>query len=237
MATLMSALLAQTRENLVESTAAYWTDAALLVHANNGIKDLWRRINDLYQEYFVTVDDTNVTLTANGASLTGVPADVFRIVAIEPRIVGASSVNPGLIFQPRKYNHRDFQQARAQTVREPNNTVVFYDVMNAGAPVGAPTILVAPRVTSAVNLRLTYNQTLPTKVAGDSNPIPGESDNALVAWMTAYARAKEREDRAPDPEWLAIYGTEKTNLVQQLTPRSIQEPEMVEGFFEDLWTD
>lgn len=237
MATLISSLVSQVRAQLVESTASFWTDADLINFCNLGIKDLWRRLNDLYQDYFVTIDITHVTLAANSSQLAGVPVDVFRIVSIEPRILGESSANPGLIFKPRPYNHPDFVNARAMSAMDPNNCIIFYTVMTTGAPVAAPIIRVAPQVSSAVNLTLVYNQVLATVAAGDNNPVPGESDNALIAWMMAYARAREREDRGPDPEWIAVYSTEKTNLVQQLTPRQTQEPQVVEGVFEDLWPD
>ena len=237
MATLMSAILTSARRHMTETTAAFWSDAELLDLGNKGVKDLWRRINDLYKHYFITIDITNVTLAASTSQLTGVPTDVFRIVSIEPRVVGQLNPNPGLVFKPKDYNDPEFVAARARGPVEPNNCVIYYDVMNAGAPVGAPIIRIAPTISSAVNLALVYNQVLPDKTSGEANPIPGESDNALVAWIVAYARAKERDDRAPDPEWMAIYGTEKTNLTVQLTPRQIQESQVAQGMFgeEDDW--
>jgi hypothetical protein len=231
-ATAVSSLLTQARRHLNETTATFWSDAELVDLCNKGIHDLWRRINDLYQHYFITIDSTNVTLAASSSALAGVPSDVFRVVTIEPRVLGGSNPNPGLIFKPRDYNHPDFVQARGEDAIEPLDAVLYYTLFSAGPPVSAPTIRVAPQVTSAVNLTLVYNQVLAAVTASSDNPIPGQSDNALIAWMVAYARAKERDDTAPDPEWLAIYGTEKVNLVTQLTPRTIQEPTYAEGMFE-----
>jgi hypothetical protein len=233
MATLMSSILTQARSHLNETTAVYWTDDELLLIANNGITDLWRRINDLYQHYFITIDITNMSLAASSSSITGVPTDVFRIVSIEPRVVGQQNPNPGLIFVPADYNDPRFVSARARGPVEPKNVVLYYDVMNPGAPVGAPTIRVAPQISSAANLAVAYNQVLSAVVAASNNPIPGGSDNALIAWIVAYARAKEREDRAPDAEWLAVYATDKAALCRELTPRQIQEPEVVQGVFEE----
>lgn len=232
MATLISAIVTKSRLRLTETTAAYWTDDELAGICIDGVRDLWRRLNDLYKNYFVTIDETNVSLAASANQLAGVPADLFRVVSIEPRVLGESNPNPGLIFKPMDYNDPRFINARAQRTREPNNVVVFYDVWTQGPPVAAPVIRTAPKLSSAVLLTVVYNQTLGALTSASTNPIPGESDNALVAWTVAYARAKEREDRAPDPEWLAIYGTEKTNLTQQLTPRQIQEPTVVLGMFE-----
>lgn len=232
MATLLSALETQTRRHLQEPTARFWSSAELIDIAILGCHDLWRAINDLFKAYFITIDITNVSLAASSNTLTGVPADLFRVVSIEPRVLGENNPNAGLIFKPREYTHPDFVRARAYGAVEPKNNIIFYEVMSAGAPVAAPTIRVAPQVSSAVDLTLVYNHVLGTLTAESANPIPGQSDNALIAWMVAYARAKAREDQAPDPEWIAVYGTEKQNLLRQLTPRSIQEPETVVGMFE-----
>lgn len=231
-------LIDQVRQtNLIESTASYWTDDELAVILTNGAKDLWRRIVDLYEHHFLTLDETLVSLAASTPYLTGVPADVYRVVSIEPRVLGESNPNQGLIFQPRDWNSPDFAQARGASPITPSNNSIYYTLFGVGGPISAPIIRVSPRVTSAVSLTLAYNYTLPALVKSSTNPIPGESDNALKAWLTAYAKAKERDDGAPDPEWLAIYGTEKTNLIQQLAPRQIQEPEVTEAFLADLWQD
>lgn len=233
MATAVSTLVTNARTTLLESTASFWTDAELIVYANDAFKDLWAAIIDLYQDHIVTIDDTNVTLPASTSLLSGVPTDVFRVVMIQPRILGESSSNPGLVFQPRTLTHPDFVQAQAARAVTPRYNVIYYAVINAGAPVGAPSIKIAPQVTTAVNLSLWYNQVLATKAAGDDNPIPGESDKAVEEYIIAFARAKEREDRSPDPEHLSIYATEKRKLLSALTPRSVQEPEVVEAFFQD----
>lgn len=232
MATALSVILANARVELVETTARYWTDAELITHINNGIKDLWRGIIDLYQDHYITLDETNVAAAASTAALTGVPSDLFRVVLLQPRTLGESSSHRGLIFKPRTLTHPDFVQAQASRAVEPSNTIVYYAVLNAGAPVAAPTIRIAPTLSSAVNLTLGYVPTVPTKTSADNNPIPGESDKALEAYCIAFARVKEREDRSPDPEWLSIYATEKRSLLVALTPRSVQEPEYAVGYLE-----
>lgn len=233
MATTVQTILDIARRHLVETSASFWTDAELIALMNRGMRDLWRAINDNYQDYFLTVDVTNVSLAADGTTLTGVPSDVSIVRGIEPRVL---STYPDLLFRPKNYNHPEFIGARAQPAFNPSEGgVIFYAIGGAGGPVAAPTIYVAPAITSAVPLRLIYIPVLTEKVAGDNNPIPGESDNALVCWTVAYARAKEREDRAPDPEWLTLYGTEKTNLLVSLTPRQHDEEEVTEAVFEPYW--
>jgi len=189
----------------------------------------------LNQEHFLTVDTSSVTLAANTASLTGVPTDVFRVHLIEP---ADTQTDPGqrILFVPRDYNSSEFINARSRTALDPNGGVtIYYTLTQAGAPVAAPTVLVAPQISSALSVRFVYVPILAAVAAAGNNPIPGEADNALIAWTVAYARAKEREDRSPDPNWLAVYATEKRNLLVRLTPRQTQEPDVVEGVFSAWW--
>lgn len=234
MSTPLSSIIADARGVLNATGDNHWTNAELLAHGIKGYRDLWRRINDLYQDYFSIIDSTNVTLAANTSQLSGVPATTYRVVSIEPRVLGASSPNQGLIFEPRPYNHPDMVNARACPAIAPTNQLIFYTLFSQGAPVAAPIIRLAPQVSSAVNLTLVYNTTLAALTESDPNPIPGESDAALMAWIVAYARAKENGG-VPDAGWLQIYGTEKANLVAQLTPRQIQKSQVAEGLFEELW--
>lgn len=235
MPTLLSAIETQSRRHLTETTANFWTSAELIDHEINGVKDLWRSIVDLKGEHFFTRDITNVTLAADTATLSGLPTDVHKILLIEPLDVSENSANTGLIFVPRDYNHRDFQSARTRADIEPKNDVIYYAITQAGGPVGALTIYVAPEVTSAVSLKFIYVPVLGSLTSASNNPIPGEADNAVVAWTVAYARAKEREDRSPDPGWLAIYATEKQHLLQALGLRQYQENAFVEAMWQEYW--
>jgi hypothetical protein len=235
MATLLSAIETQARRHLNEQTASFWSSAEVIDIISAGIRDLWRDIVDLKAEHFLTVDNTNVSMAANTATLTGVPSDVHKVVIIEPRDVSNSSTSSGMIFKPEDYNHPNFQMARAVDDVTPANATIYYAISGAGGPVGALTIYVAPQVTSAVLLSFAYVPTLGTFTSASNNPIPGESDNALIAWAVAFARAKERENRGPDPEWLAVYATEKQHLLQSLGLRQTHEPKFVDAFFEQYW--
>jgi hypothetical protein len=233
MATLISALETQVREHLNEDTASFWTSNELVAIFNNGIKDLWGMIVDLNQEHFLTIDVTNVSLAVDGTSLTGVPTDVFRVHLIEPVSTVAGAAGASVLFEPADYNSFKFTNARMLTSQDPSGGLkIYYTLSQAGAPVGAPTVHVAPKVSTALSpLRFVYVPTLAAVTTASNNPIPGESDNALVAYCVAFAKAKDREDNSPDPAWLNIYKTEKTNLGVRLTPRQTQEPEVVEDLF------
>lgn len=239
MATLLSSLETQARRTLQETSASFWSSAELVDIMNKCFKDLWRAIIDLHQEHYLTLDITNLAISASTEALTGVPSDCFRVHLIEPKVTSSSGTYRGLIFLPRDYNSPDFTAARTLgDVDGTQDNVIFYTLISAGPPTGAPSIIIAPTMSSAIaagNLRLAYVPTLAEKVAADNNPIPGESDQAVIAWTIAYALAKDRDDRTPDPNWISIYGTEKQNMLVSLTPRQTQEPDVVEPMFGGLW--
>lgn len=222
-----------TLNELVEITDGFWTDDQLAAWADKACKDLWRAINDLQnQDYFLTVDEALVSQAASSSSLTGVPSDVGIVRGIEARTLSSSR----LIYEQQPYNSIKFQRARAADALDTTQGgTVFYAVTGAGAPVAAPTIRVAPQITAVQLLRLIYVPSLATVTKAGNNPIPGESDNAISAWVNAYALGKEAEERIPDPGWLKIYGTEKANLLVSLTPRADEDDTVAEAFFEDEW--
>lgn len=239
MATPVKSLLRQVRNNLVDNRpvkSRFWQDDELLDHLTNGAKDLWGAILDTYGDHYLSIDTDHVSLEDGAEQLHGVPDDVFRVHLIEPRDTTTNGLTANVMFVPKKYNSRDFGVARSLSAIEPSSAgVIFYDVSGVGAPNGAPTILTAPKISGQLLIRLVYNKTLEPLREDDVNPIAGESDKALIAYATAFARSKEREDRQPDAGWLAVYSTEKQSVKAQITPRQDQEPEVVEGLFEDSY--
>ena len=237
MATLLSTIRTKARNTLLETSASFWSEAELLEHMVDGIKDLWKAVVDLNGSHFRTIDITSMSIAASGTTVTGVPADLFRVQIIEPRDTTSASDGRYVQFVPRKYNSAEFQWARSQSSVSPTSGgIIYYDISQPGAPLAAPTIHIAPSLSSALTLRVAYIPTLADTAFNDPstdyNPIPGESDNALYAWIVAFARAKERDDRSPDPNWLAVYSTEKQAVLTVLDPRQEQEPKYVEGMFE-----
>jgi hypothetical protein len=232
MATLISTIVGRARATLIEPSPNFWTPDELTGYAGGVIRDLWKKIIDLDKDHFVTIDETNVSAASGASELSGIPTDVFRIIALQPRVLGAVSARRGLIFKPRSLTHPDWVQAESSDAVVPLGRVIYYAVINAGAPVGAPAIRIAPRLNAATDLTLKYIPVLGTLTDASTNPIPGESDVAIEHYIIAMARAKEREDRSPDPEHISIYATEARNLLTALTPRSVQEPEYVVGMWE-----
>lgn len=236
MATTLADVEVLVRRALIEATPRFWSSDELISIIGAGIRDLWRSTVDLKQEYYLkTTVLGDVTYNASADRLTGVPPDVHKVYLIEAYYVGSDQVNNGLIFQPRDRNHRDFMSARSSSTIDPANDTIYYAITGAGGPVNPPVIYCAPSVSSQVYVTLIYVPTLGDLDAESVVPIPGEADNALVAWTVAYARAKERQTRDPDPTWLTIYATEKQNLLESLGLRQYQEPTFVDAIFQEYW--
>ncbi len=237
-ATKIKDLITSARDHLLEPQPDFWTTDELVRYATNGAKDLWGFIIDLGQEHFWTNDETNVSVAANTATLTGIPADLFRVCLIEPRDMSSSNPSRSIKFIPRDYNSDDFIAARSRSLTTGQAdqsglslVTIFYAMVKQGPPVSTTEVQIAPLITDALTLRMVYIPTIPALTPESLNPIPGEADNALIAYIVAFARAKEREDRSPDPNWLATYATERGHILTRLTPRQVQEPDVVEDFF------
>ncbi len=236
MATQISYAISLVRQRLIEPTPNFWTDDELVQIAISGIRDLWRDIADLKQEHFLTKNVTDVHFPANSKVLAGVPADVHKIYMIEPLDLSENGSSHGLLFKPLPYNDNLFQLARSRGSIDPQNDTIFYALSGQGSPAAATIVDCAPMVSSNVRLNFVYVPTLPTALSVDDFiPIPGEADNAVVAWTVAYARAKEREDRSPDPMWLQVYAAEKAHVLQALGLRQYQEPSYAKAMFEEYW--
>jgi len=234
-------LIAIVRGHVVEATATYWSDLELLALANLGVKDLWRRIVNTHQDYFFQ-SDTGCSLIADTLDLQDVPSNVSIVIGLEP--VTPSSY-PSMNFFPRRFTHPDMIGARSLEAQDAGScNRMFYSVTGPGGPIGSPTIYVAPKVTSTIPIRLTFVPLAPEMVLTApnaqqtlSNPVPGESDNAIVAWTTAYALAKEPGaggERIPDAGWMAIYEAQALGIIVFVTPRQDDEPEVAEGVHE-IW--
>lgn len=231
----ISTIEAAARLRLNEITPRFWSSAELVDIIAAGVRDLWRDIVDLKQEYYLTCNNTDVYLVANTSSLLGVPKDVHKVYLIEPADTSENSSNESLQFMPMDYNSETFRAARGRADIDPNNDTIYYAITGQGAPVNAPVIYCAPQVSSSVLLNFCYVPTIGLLVSDSIVPIPGEADNALISWCVAFAMAKETDGRAPSMDWLGVYATEKQHLMQSLGLRQYQEPEYVDGVFSSYW--
>ncbi len=215
------------------SADTFWTDTELLAHTIRGCRDLWRSLIDLHQDHFLEIV-TTPNIASSGDRIIGVPKDVLRVILIQPSDTSDTSNNRTLKFTPAKYNSPEFRRGLAMSPIDPTQDgEIFYVITKAGSPIAAPEILIAPRLSSSMTLRIAYIPTLPPLAMESINPIAGESDLALEAFTTAYALAKQSADNKPDTTWMAVYGTEKQSILIVSEPRQEQQPRVVRGVFDD----
>lgn len=235
MPSTIASIEAAARLRLNEITPRFWSSAELTDIIAAGIRDLWRDIVDLKQEHYLTINNVDVSFPANSTTLLGVPADVHKVYLIEALDQLNTSTNQGLQFMPLDYNSHTFQGARSRDAISPSSDTIYYAITSQGAPVNAPIIYCAPKVSSAVRVSFCYVPSLGQLTTNSTVPVPGEADNALVAWTVAFARAKESDMRSPDGTWLTVYATEKAHLLESLGLREYQEPTFVDALFEEYW--
>jgi len=248
MPTPFKAIIARTRTQILAplvqtgaiSPDTFYADTELLDHAIAGARDLWRALVDLHEEHFLKVDITNVFYKSGDEVLTGVPPDTLRVLAIMPRDTSQVSGIRTLRFVPRKYTSTDFLNALGRSAVDATGPAeVFYAVTNAGSPVAPPIVYIAPKLTATVLLRFVYVPTLPATMDMETmNPIPGESDQALMAWIASFALGKQNGESGafvPDTTWLAVYSTEKQAILTISEPRQEQQPAVMEGVFDELF--
>lgn len=232
MATTLSVILRKARQRLDRYAGGdvQWKNDELLEYANEGIKEMWRELVNLKASHFYTVDATNVSQAASGTSLTGVPSDVATVQLIRPRDLTEDNL---CRYRPLAYTDPLFIAELTRGNVDPSGITIYYDIVGAGGPTAAPTIYVAPTLSSALTLTLVYTPTVSDKAETDNNPIPGESDTALVFWILSQALAKTRPNKDPEPTYLQMYEAAKDKIRMTFSVRQEQEPRIVEGFMED----
>lgn len=236
MSTQLQTIITMSRDRLNEpaARARFWSDAELLRYMNRGIRRLWRRLKATNNNFFHQIS-VSVTQDVNATQLTGVPTNCTQVHGLEP--VDLATFN-ALRYEKRDYNHRYFQAARAadNSVDPLNGSTIYYDITQQGAPVAAPVILVSPKLSTQVTLRLTFTPTIGAElIATDPNPIPGESDDALMHYTVAYAKGRQQSSQLPDAQELAMFKELADEICGSETPRDDSEPEVTESMFEDWW--
>jgi hypothetical protein len=238
MATQLSSLITVARDLLNEPVASFWTDAELLRYMNGAIRDLYRRIKDQQQDEFFVEDTSNVTALAGTRALSGWPTNVAEIRGIRPR---DGAAYPTLRFWPRKWTDYDFQASDLASDIDPRTGGdLYYVPVGASGPVGTMQVLIAPRLTADVPLTVAY---VPSRdeitVATTVNPIPGESDMALVYYAVAHALARTPHGDVaslhPHPGYLQLFEQEAAKILVATSPRQSDEPLVTEALFELYW--
>ena len=155
------------RFELTDPNSSEWSDDELGRYCLSAVRDVWRDITPLHEDFFARVTDGSTarpyaTLPASsargGSIVTGVIESAYKITVIEP--VGFSTF--GLDFEPRAYNSSDAQRARRDAPVSPTSgDTIFYSLLGSGPSTGtAPQIHCAPSVGSDVSLTYSYVESI-----------------------------------------------------------------------------
>lgn len=209
----LGAMRTMVRDILGEDSAAYWSDALLNRFINRAAKEIYARLLQMHEDYFVT--SAYITYVA-GTELYNLPAsgDVVKVTLVE-RIDGTYKINLLPIPLVRK---NDFQ---AVGIVFPTGNERFFLV---GNQIGFAPI---PNQSISNAVRVWYIPSL-ADLGSDSANFPTEwSDlhHEVVVWgaiMRALARDKQMME-IHKPTFDRLYGM----MVDDMASRQDEEPKRI----------
>jgi len=225
-------LLLDVRTNLDENTASFWTDTQLIAYINQAQEMVWSRVKSLKSDYFdvqrsstdgsVTIltesyDCAGFAIAASTTSYT-LPPDFDEMKLIECLTSGYE----GTAFTFADMTAPAFRTLLA-VVDAQDPTTFLCDI------IGERTWIVAPKVSRALDIRLTYTPILGTLTAEtDTLQVPHPLWLAVVDYATARAMRKDR-----DASFLMWEQAAEKHLATFFAShaRQIQDAEVVEGLF------
>ena len=234
MPTTLQTILTDSRAAINAQTDPFWSDPEILRYINRGIADVRRSINQTHQDYHFELDAT-VEHQPGVDTLVNVPVNCGVIYGLEV----LDPTTHALVYVRRPWGSTEFHAARRPTAQVDPLTggIVYYTPTGVGAPAAAPVIRVAPVVSAVVPLRLSY-QPVPDITLGlnDIVPLPGNADEALIQWTTAFMVGRQRPDQQPDQTRMGLYNVEVQKILVASAPRDESDTETVEPLFEEYWS-
>lgn len=195
----LSELRTAVRDNVDESTAAFWTDAQILRYLNRAKDRVWLEVRKLKDDFFMeTRSSTDGSLTILGDSYA---ASSFAIVAgtrdytlppdfVEMKLVEVITSS----YEQIRFVHADLahpdMRAALEIVDNQNPGYFLYDI------IAARTMRIAPKSNTALDLRISYVQIIPDLSGeGSELTLPHPLYLAVEQYATAAAL---KQDRNPD---------------------------------------
>jgi hypothetical protein len=218
---------------LDETTASFWTNAALLVYANQAKDRVWNEVRGQREDYFLksvasgdgasvsqlgeTYDASGLAVTASGTELT-LPIDFAEFRLLQVTTSGYEHVQ----FKLVRLNDPRFRAALEETTaQDPSG---FY-----AALVNRRTLRYAPLSNTALATKLSYvYQPIDLSADGDSLDMPYPLELA-VEWYTIATALLQ--DRAPEA---AVFEQRARAVIAEVTgaqSRQSQDP----IFVQDAW--
>jgi hypothetical protein len=188
------------RDFVDESTANFWSNVQLNRFIAQAQQRVWAEVRRLKDDFFLrTLTSTDGTVTCQGESYTAssfaivagtrdytLPHDFATMKLIEVVTSSYESVR----FVYRDLAHPDMRQALEMTTNQ-SPALFYYDI------IGERTLRIAPKSSTALDLRITYEQTFADLSAdADELTMPHPLYLAVVHYATASALTMDRDPNA-----------------------------------------
>ena len=240
---VMSDMRTAVRDNLDESTAAFWTDARLQRCLSRAAHHVWQEVRKERADYgMVTRTSDDGTLTILGVSYAAssfaivsgttsytLPPDLLDLRLIECITSGYEWVR----FTYRPITDPEFIALRQITTAQGPGAHLF-------SIVGERTLLITPPINMALALRLSYipSTVIQATAAGATkNEFSADSDELMLPYELGYAveevatwRAKLQDSDPGMQAWMAV-AQESVRRWIGSDSRQSQDPTFVAGAF------
>lgn len=212
----LETILADIRARLNEVTAAFWTDAQLLVWINHRYQDLVTAVETTFENYFLTESATDLVEDQQEYSL---PTDFKRMVRIE-------------INYDMTNNATTFSKATPVTLDEVRIQIANTDLGSSGSPVyyihgDLLGFLPIPDAdgTSAVKIWYVAEQT-DLSDDDDEPAIPSQYHRVISLGVCSDALMKGKRDLKGAAMFERMYQEERTKMQGELEDRIAEDVKM-----------
>lgn len=224
----LSTLRTNVRSHLDETTAAFWTNAQLLVYINQAIDRVWNEVRKSRGDYFFK----SLASTAASQTLlseTYAPSSLqIAVGAIEITLPPDFAELKLIRVTTADYEHVRFTQSE---LSDPTFRAVLEDPDNVGpssfryAIVGERTMLYGPRSDTLLNATYYYIfRPSPLSADGDTQEMPYPLDRAVEAFATSTALL---QDRAAEAAAWELRGQRLMSDFLTANKRQTQDPVLV----------
>lgn len=209
------------RDNIDEPSSNYWTDAELNRRIADRQRELWTKVYQLKDSYFLSATPATITLAAGTFAYT-LPSDFFRALAIRTTTSGLQTIT----WRRVDPSSPEFLDGLRSDLTVINPVEFMYAI------VGNNTLWVSPIPQSVLAARMDYiARTVAVSADTDTFQLPDEFLSWIQYMVTADALAK---GPVGDKEyWLARAEAAWQEIMLALdTGRDDQTPDLVRGMYE-----
>ena len=223
MARTAGAVLARVRNHIEEPSAGYWSDSEIYAIISNKQDELFQRVTQLRDNYFISATSPEVVSLAAGTTDYTLNSDVFRIKSIRC----TSSGDQYITWLWRPFTDPSFKEALRTDVSVSSPSEFYFDILNSNV------IRVAPIPQRSITISIDYIG-FPTEVASSSDTF--SFPDAFINFIE-YAATGECLAKGPVGDaayWDGKADKEWRNIMLTIgSPRQDNNPDIVGGMFAD----